>query len=90
MTNQDPIALPHRRIVLELKLEADSWTELEHGITSVQHRIFEQKGFDAPVDVVSGGCGNSHILTVRVNPQQDAAGYQRDLRAYLDRNEEVE
>lgn len=74
---------PKRRIVLNLDLQADSWQELEFAMRAVDHRLFGEMDGEGPVSVVSGGVGSGHILHVTVNRDQTAAGYQRDLAAYM-------
>lgn len=74
---------PKRRIVLKLDLQADSWSELEFAMNGIMCRLFGEMGEEGPVSVVSGGVGSGHILTVTVNRYQTAAGYQRDLAAYM-------
>jgi hypothetical protein len=74
---------PKRRIMLKLDLQADSWRELESAMRQVDHRLFGEMDEEGPVSVVSGGVGSGHILTVTVNRDQTAAGYHRDLAAYM-------
>jgi hypothetical protein len=74
---------PKRRIVLKLDLQADSWAELEFAMNGIMCRLFGEIDEDGPVSVVSGGVGSGHILTVTVNRDQTAEGYQRDLAAYV-------
>lgn len=77
---------PQRRIRMKLDLGADSWKELHHALAAITFRCSEQqqRDPDGRVDVVSGGCGSSFILDITVDPSQDAEGFQRDLKAYME------
>lgn len=76
---------PQRRIQIKLDLGADSWKEVAQSLGEIQHRVYEQedKAPNDPISCTSGGCGSGWHLEAKVNMEQTAEGYRRDLTAYL-------
>jgi len=75
--------IPKRRLELMIRVGADSWKELFSALNAIEFRLVEHKESNGIIRCTSGGVGSGWHLEVDTHAEQDAAGYQRDLKQYM-------
>ena len=72
---------PERKIVLEVKIGADSWRDAADALAQIEQRIL----IDGPINsLISGGHDSGYIVTGRENPDQTGDKFRSENAEYVD------
>lgn len=77
----DETKAPRRRIVAHIKIEADSWDDLETHLSQLAMQI-DVEG-QLPPTSISGGYSSGHIITTSEDETITHDSWAADLEAYL-------
>ncbi len=73
---------PKRKVVIEAKIEADSWAEAADAFNAISERI-DREG---PItQLISGGWSSGYSVTGRESPQQTGDNYREQNAEYVAR-----
>lgn len=71
---------PERKIVLDVKIQADSWED----IASVFEALSDRIDREGPItQLVSGGYSSGYSVTGKVNPEQTGENYRAQNDEYV-------
>ncbi len=74
---------PRRRVVLDLKMEADSWADLQSGLEGLVHSLNRHGELSAAC--VSGGSSSGHYFTTNEDKSITHESWRVALDAHLER-----
>lgn len=73
---------PRRRVVADIKIQADSWEELQHHLNGLATDIAMYGCLSS--NSISGGCSSGHIITTNEDPSITHESWAEDNQAYVD------
>lgn len=73
---------PHRRIVTEIHIGADSWKDLQESLTYIQREIADASHVDENLQWVNTGDHSGIDLSVNVDHSMTREQYLNDMRKW--------